>query len=113
MYPQAHRSRFRCRRRAARAVPCRAVPLDRQTQRTTAPTAGAGLVSIVVGLEWTVPRHSDVGGLLGGQRRELTADGAEGQPCDLAVEVVVQHLDALLVLVVLRTDIDLGDRPAA
>ena len=45
-----------------------------------------------------------------GAARELHAERVEVQPRDLLVEVLGQHVDLLLVLVVLREQLDLGDR---
>src|SRR5436190_1927675 len=68
------------------------------------------LVAIVIRLEGALDRHADVRGLLGAQRRQLRAERVEVQPRDLLVEVLGQHVDLVLVLVVLREQLDLGDR---
>ena len=52
----------------------------------------------------------DVGRLLGGQVGEADAERVEVQPRDLLVEVLGEHVDALLVVLVLREELDLGDR---
>src|SRR5579884_2650523 len=62
----------------------------------------APLVPVVVRLVWPLDGHADVGGLLGTQLRELHAERVEVQPSDLLVEVLGQHVHALVVLVVLR-----------
>src|SRR3954453_11765357 len=80
--------------------------------------AGAGsstsgfrlLVAIVLGLVRPLDRDADVRGLLGRELREPRAQRVEVQASDLLVEVLRQHVDLLLVLVVLREQLDLGDR---
>src|SRR3954453_22228859 len=68
------------------------------------------LVAIVVRLVGPLDRHADVGGLLGAQLGQLRAERVEVQPGDLLVEVLGQHVDLVLVGVVLREQLDLGDR---
>src|SRR3954469_2939469 len=65
------------------------------------------LVAIVLGLVRALDRHADVGGLLGRQLRELRTERVEVQTRDLLVEVLRQDVDLLLVLVVLREELDL------
>src|SRR3954453_9726198 len=69
-----------------------------------------GLVAIVVRLEGALDGDADVGGLLGTQRGQLRAERVEMQPGDLLVEVLGHPVDLLLVGVVLREQLDLGDR---
>src|SRR5215212_9330246 len=88
---------------AIRASPASAWP------RSATSDAGA-LVAIVVRLVRAVDRDADVGGLLGAELRESHAERVEVQPRDLLVEVLRQHVDLALVLVVLREQLDLGDR---
>src|SRR5215210_2723742 len=68
------------------------------------------LVAVMVGLVGPLDREAEVGGLLGAQLGELGAERVEVQPGDLLVEVLGQHVDLLGVLVVLRVQLDLGDR---
>src|SRR5215208_1763733 len=68
------------------------------------------LVAIVLGLVRPLDRHADVGGLLGRELREPRAERVQVQPRDLLVEVLREHVHLLLVLVVLREQLDLGDR---
>ena len=64
----------------------------------------------MVGLVGALDRHADVGRLVGPQLGELGAERTEVQAGDLLVEVLGQHVDLLLVLVVLGPQLDLGDR---
>src|SRR4030081_977172 len=68
------------------------------------------LVTVVVGLVRTVHRHSDVGGLLVGELRQLDSQRVQVKAGDLLVEVLGQHVDPLLILVVLGEQLDLSDR---
>src|SRR3954470_16136903 len=68
------------------------------------------LVAVMIRLEGPLDRDADVGGLVGRQLRQPDAERVEVQARDLLVEVLGQHVDALLVLVVLREQLDLGDR---
>src|SRR3954454_13447505 len=68
------------------------------------------LVAVMVALVRPLDGHSDVGGLLLGQLRQLRAESAEVKPGDLLVEVLRQHVHLLLVLVVLPEQLDLRDR---
>src|ERR1700677_1980846 len=63
-------------------------------------------IPVVVGLVRAVYRHADIGGLLVAQPRQLYAQRVQVQACDLLVEVLGQHVDPLLVLVVLREQLD-------
>src|SRR4051794_32930437 len=71
------------------------------------PDVRSGLVAVMVRLERALDRHADVGGLLGRQLGQLHAERVEVQARDLLVEVLGQHVDALLVLVVLGEQLDL------
>src|SRR3954463_12913605 len=68
------------------------------------------LVAIVVALERPVDRHADVGRLVGAQLGQASSERVQMQARDLLVEVLGQHVDLLLVLVVLGEQLDLGDR---
>src|SRR3954452_5642668 len=68
------------------------------------------LVPVVVRLVGPLDRHADVRGLLRAQLCQLRAERIEVQPRDLLVEVLGEHVDLVLVVVVLREQLDLGDR---
>src|SRR4051795_6080658 len=72
--------------------------------------AGSPLVAVLIALVRPLDLHADVRGLLGAQLRELRAERVEVQAGDLLFEVLREHVDLLLVLVVLREQLDLGDR---
>src|SRR5215217_5314791 len=91
---------------AIRASPASARP---RSATSDAETLGV-LVPIVVWLVRALDRDADVRRLLGAELRELHAERVEVQPRDLLVEVLGQHVDLSLVLVVLREELDLGDR---
>ena len=75
------------------------------------PRAGGRRASSGTGRSCTGRRRdADVGRLLGGERGQPHAERVEVQPRDLLVEVLGQHVDLLLVVVVLREQLDLGDR---
>src|SRR5215216_2195674 len=124
-----------CTRHAVSAVTCRQAPtrrpasgrseasrsrIDRRTgicpsaqsirARPCPTSALSELVAIVVRLVRALDRDADVGGLLRAQLGQLRAERAEVQPRDLLVEVLGQHVDLLLVVLVLREQLDLGDR---
>src|SRR5262245_55187845 len=61
-----------------------------------------GLVAIVIGLERAFDRDVDVRGLVGRELGQVHAERVEVQAGDLLVEVLREHVDLLLVLVVLR-----------
>src|SRR5829696_2836826 len=94
----------------ASAQAMRASPASARPRSATSHACLAGLVAIVVGLVRALDRHADVGGLLLGELRESHAERVEVQPGDLLVEVLREDVDLLLVLVVLREELDLGDR---
>src|SRR5689334_10546428 len=75
--------------------------------RTIALIVGArspALVAVVVGLERPLDGNADVGRLLGGEIGQAHAERVEVQPRDLLVEVLREHVDPLVVLVVLREE---------
>src|SRR5215217_5906135 len=71
--------------------------------------SGRGSVPVLVGLVGALDGDADVGGLLGGQLGQRDAEGVEVQAGDLLVEALGEHVDPLLVLVVSREQLDLGD----
>src|SRR5215208_243821 len=73
-------------------------------------TSGLTLIAVVLALVRALDRHADVGGLLGRELGEPRAERVQVQAGHLLVQVLRQHVDLLLVLVVLREQLDLGDR---
>src|SRR5215208_642864 len=73
-------------------------------------TSGLTLIAVVLALVRALDRDADVGGLLGRELGEPRAERVQVQAGDLLVEVLRQHVDLRLVLVVLREQLDLGDR---
>src|SRR5215218_1695430 len=73
-------------------------------------SATGALVAIVLALVGAFDRHADVGGLLRPQLGELSAERVEVEARHLLVELLRQHVDLLLVLLILRKKLDLGDR---
>src|SRR5688572_512391 len=72
-------------------------------------TSGWTLIAVVLALVRTLDRHADVGGLVRRQLGEPRAERVEVQARDLLVQVLRQHVDLRLVLVVLREQLDLRD----
>src|SRR3954468_23320007 len=68
------------------------------------------LVAVVVRLVRALDRNLEVGGLVGRELGQARTERVEVQPGDLLIEVLRQHVDLLLVLVVLREQLDLRDR---
>src|SRR5919108_1342398 len=66
-------------------------------------------VAIVLRLVGTLDRHADVGGLLGPQLGEPRAERVQVETGHLLIELLRQHVHLILVLVVLREQLDLGD----
>src|SRR4029453_4565742 len=101
-----------------RARTCRSTGIcdSAQSIRAAPPPASdrsatsCGLVAVVVGLVGPIHRDADVGGLLLRELRQLRVDRGEVRTSDLLVEVLGQHVDLLLVLVVLREQLALRDR---
>src|SRR5690242_19227309 len=73
----------------------------------TAPSASWISVAVEVRLVGTGDVDAEVGGLLLGELGELHAEGVEVQAGHLLVEVLGQHVDAQLVVVGLREELDL------
>src|SRR5690625_2652803 len=64
-------------------------------------------IAIMLGLERTFARHTDIVGLLRAQLAEAHADTVEMKPRDLLVQMFRQHIDLVLVFVAARPELDL------
>jgi len=64
----------------------------------------------VIGLVRAVYRYADVGGLLVCQLRQLHAERVQMQRATFSSRCLGSTVDLLLVLLVLREQLDLGDR---
>ena len=65
-------------------------------------------VAVMLGLEGAVRRHPDIGGLFGGELRQLHADPVEVQARHLLVQVLGQDVDLVPVFVAAGPELDLG-----
>src|SRR5689334_4847762 len=69
-----------------------------------------GSVSVMIGFEGALRLNPDVGRLIWAQLGELSADLREVEHCDLLVEVLRQRIDLLVILAVVREQLDLSER---
>src|SRR6266536_197881 len=67
-------------------------------------------IPVMLRLIWAFRRHADVLRLLLGELGQLHAELVEVQARYLLIQDLGEHVDALFVLLVVRRQLDLGDR---